>query len=96
MTSVRQSSYAAAMSSRPLTFRPTPEVREALTELATDGLTTTDAINQAIVEAARWRQQRRVIRAEVDAWVEEHGPLDSDDLAWARRVLSSNDEGSAV
>lgn len=63
-----------------VTFRPDPETERALTQLTEDGQSTSAAIRQAILDAARMRQRERVREQSLRL------AADPDDLAEIRRI----------
>lgn len=63
-----------------ITFRPDPDSERALRELTADGTSTSVAIREALISAARARAQQR-LRAEAIALA-----VDPDDVAEMRRV----------
>jgi hypothetical protein len=69
------------MAAATITFRPDEDARLALDELTADGTPVSQAVRDALVEAAA-RHARSRLRAEVDALV-----ADPEDRAEAARVL---------
>jgi len=67
-------------------FRTDDRSARALAELTADGATTSDAIRQALIDAAKLRR-RELMRAESRALAN-----DDEDLAESRRVLADMDE----
>jgi hypothetical protein len=67
-------------------FRTDERSEAALAELMSDGATASEAIRQALVDAARLRR-RELMRAESQALMN-----DERDLAESRRVLAEMDE----
>lgn len=69
-----------------LNFRTDERSAEALAELMSDGATASEAIRQALVDAARLRRRERM-RAESRELLNDEG-----DRAESRRVLSEMDQ----
>lgn len=65
-----------------ITFRPDPESERALRELTADGTSTSTAIREALISAARERARQR-LRDEAVALA-----ADPEDAAEIRRVLA--------
>ena len=65
-----------------ITFRPDPESERALRELTADGTSTSAAIREALISAARARARQR-LRDEAIAVA-----ADADDVAEMRQVLA--------
>ncbi len=63
------------------------EMNAALAELvATDG-TKTLAIKRALISEAKRRRRSRTLLDFIDGWEADDGPIDTDHMEWAHRVL---------
>ena len=63
------------------------EMNAALAELvATDG-TKTLAIKPALISEAKRRRRSRALLDFIDGWEADDGPIDTDHMEWAHRVL---------